>query len=578
MDERIRHSTSTQPVGPGLWQAVDADPWFIVEGPFRRGRYELRLRARTLHSGPPSGMQVRFADSAHEFRDENAILLRPLPGAEEPDELRIAFELPCDTPALRFHPQATPGRFALAELAFRRQSDWTRVLRTGGALARQLARSPRGLASDVEKYFGKRLSRAHEAAGTGTTLTVPSFLPQTSPLNLRIQPSLPARLNVLIPALTREQLSGGPNTAVNLTYRLAEAGVPVRYISTDRPMETDTEVLWQHFQTLTGIRRKLANVELVSAHDRGQPLEIGDADLFLATAWWTVHLIRPALAQMRCGRFLYLIQDFEPALYAWSTTAALASETYGLDFQPIICGRLLADYLNEQKVGRFAEAEFRARALAFEPAVDATRFHFDASRHTAARRTLLFYARPSAPRNLFELGIVALKRAVERGAFPRDSWELWCMGEPLPPADLGDGVTVRCRPWAGYDEYARMLRGCDVGLSLMLSPHTSYPPLEMAACGATTVTNTFSVKTAGRLRRISENLVAVPPTVEGVTEGLLAAALRAGDLDARAHGSRLHVPSTWNEVFDPLLPRVLQMWNDCQNPSGKGSIQRRVSA
>jgi len=44
------------------------------------------------------------------------------------------------------------------------------------------------------------------------------------------------------------------------------------------------------------------------------------------------------------------------------------------------------------------------------------------------------------------------------------------------------------------EAYAELLRTTGVGLSLMASPHPSYPPLEMAHFGVRTVTNAFANK------------------------------------------------------------------------------------
>jgi hypothetical protein len=44
------------------------------------------------------------------------------------------------------------------------------------------------------------------------------------------------------------------------------------------------------------------------------------------------------------------------------------------------------------------------------------------------------------------------------------------------------------------EAYARLLQETAVGVSLMISPHPSYPPLEMAHFGALTITNGFAPK------------------------------------------------------------------------------------
>lgn len=99
----------------------------------------------------------------------------------------------------------------------------------------------------------------------------------------------------------------------------------------------------------------------------------------------------------------------------------------------------------------------------------------------------------------------------------------------------------------------------------MLPPHTSYPPLEMAACGASVVTNTFANKDAERLTGYSPNMIPAAPTVESITAGLLEAAARVDDLHARRDGSRVDAPASWEEAFAPVLPTLAAMWDDCRS-------------
>lgn len=78
----------------------------------------------------------------------------------------------------------------------------------------------------------------------------------------------------------------------------------------------------------------------------------------------------------------------------------------------------------------------------------------------------------------------------------------------LPPITLAPGKVLTPAPWADYAGYGRQLRDADVLLCPMLSPHTSYPVLEMAASGGLAVTNTHATKTAAALRALSANIVA----------------------------------------------------------------------
>lgn len=423
-------------------------------------------------------------------------------------------------------------------------------------ILKQFLRSPRAFLAKAREASERLEFEQQIAAGVAPLQPVYDDLPNVGLRTITVVDRPPA-LDVLIPGLQQQHLSGGPNTALNLTYRLAAAGVPVRYVSTDLPHD-EPDALLRHCAGLTGVVETPAAVSFASMHDRGTPTPIGRGDLFYSTAWWTAHYANDFLRRTRRHEFLYMVQDFEPGFYKWSCEYALATETYSMPMRAVICGELLAEYLQSEAVGRFGDPGFMDGCLVFEPAIDRLRFFFDPV--AGGRRCLLFYARPEAPRNLFEIGLLALRRAVDRGAFRAADWDLWFIGGQVPPRDLGHGVVIRQHPWLDYDGYAGLLRTCDVGLSLMLSPHTSYPPLEMAACGATVVTNTFANKTADRLRGYSDNLIPVTPSVAAIADGLVAACERTADTTARARGAVLSVPASWDEAFAHVVPRLVEAW------------------
>ncbi len=391
-------------------------------------------------------------------------------------------------------------------------------------------------------------------------------LPGIAPVNFAIDDRLSGspRLNVLLPGMAVKAMSGGPNTAINLVYRMAAAGVPLRFISTDIPMDQDQEGLWRHFASLTGIKQRLDNVEIVCGVDRSKPLGIGINDVFFASAWWNVQMIKYALRLTNRKRFLYIIQDFEPSLYPWSTQYALAAETYSMDYYGIFCSNLLAEYFIQSRIGNFADPAFIDKCTIFEPAVDPTKFHVEPAAQLNRPRRLVFYARPTmALRNMFELGLYALRTAVMSGYFSGEDWEMLFIGETLPSAELGPGVTIKSASWLNYDAYAKLMRESDIALSLMLSPHTSYPPLEIAACGGIAVTNIFANKTAERLHGISPNIIGVPPTLEGITGGLKEACERVRN--GRRSTRRPTVPMDWQTSFADAVPRAVAMYQSCLN-------------
>jgi hypothetical protein len=556
---KLQHSPHLKSLNRTLWESADDNPWFVLSGPFRPGRYVLSFVGRALDGTPPSAMKLYFADQAGQFRESEVIAMHSLTFSGHPVRHALTFDLPRHAPSIRFDPVEVVGRFELERLTIRRLPIIVRAARISAALVSQMTRSPRRFANMVARY-----AEGYEPGNSpgAPPVSIGMSLPDVAPMNLRPAPRREPCLNVLIPGLVMRAMSGGPNTALNLTYRLARHGVPIRYISTDVEMDRETDVLWDHFSKVSGIDRRLRNVELVSAHDRGKPTEIGDADVFFGTAWWTVQMIKDVMPRMRTKRFIYMIQDYEPGLYAWSTRYALAMETYSMDFFGVINSQTLSNHLFTQKVGRFADPAFAKNCLTFDPALD-RRFFFPELPANVGKQRLLFYARPGAPRNLYELGIMALRKAVARGAFGADKWELFFIGESIPPIQLGNNVAIHQAPWSSYEDYARLLRSSTVGLSLMLSPHPSYPPLEMGICGMLPVTSTFSVKSAEVLRQYCPNIIAVPPRLESVVDGLMEAFRRSGDIETRRQGAVSSLPSTWDEVFEPMVPQIIEFWRRC---------------
>ncbi len=385
-------------------------------------------------------------------------------------------------------------------------------------------------------------------------------LPPAIPLHFALDEHLAAypTINVLLPALQMGKMSGGPNTALNLVFRLAQSGFAIRVIATDLPVDVDLGPLRKHIRNLADSDTWPPVLELVDGSDRGVATKIGVNDIFLATAWWTAQMARWANFLIGDKPIIYLIQDFEPILYPASSEYALAEETYSFDHIPIINSELLATYLVSSQVGCFSNPEHVRDMLVFQPSLDREMFSY-APKTDDQRRRLLFYARPTlGVRNLFATGLAAIRAAIAEELLDPEEWNFVGMGEQFPPHELGRGAWLECAPWLGFSDYARQLRSSDVLLSLMMSPHPSYPPLEMASCGGVVVTNTYANKTATTMARISENILAVDPSVSSIARALGDARARLVDGAARERAARMGLPGSWSESFEAVLAPLTQ--------------------
>ncbi|HTU98143.1 MAG TPA: glycosyltransferase [Solirubrobacteraceae bacterium] len=389
-----------------------------------------------------------------------------------------------------------------------------------------------------------------------------------APLALDPSPAAPVRVNLLIPTIDLDHFFGGYIAKFNLAHRLVAAGLRVRVVTVD-PVGGLPRSWRRTIEAYSGLDGVFDRLEVVFGREQA-PLEVNPRDGFIATTWWTAHIAQAAmrtLAESSAGgpderRFLYLIQEYEPFTFPMGTYAALAQESYaaGPHFG-LFSSELLREYFHRHAIGVFADGQDGdASSASFQNAITAVpppEAHDLAARRS---RRLLFYARPEphAARNLFELGVLALGRALERGTLPAD-WELNGIGSLAAQTSvaLGEGAALRLLPRTGQDAYAQLLRDHDVGLALMYTPHPSLVPIEMASAGMLTVTNTFENKTSEALAAISDNLLAGPPAIDAIAEAIGQAVAGAGDAERRVRGSAVAWSRDWDSSFDEALVQRL---------------------
>jgi hypothetical protein len=320
-------------------------------------------------------------------------------------------------------------------------------------------------------------------------------------------------------------------------------------------------------QSFAGLEGVLDRVEIAFGRESAG-LECSREDAFIATTWWTAHIAAAALEQVRAEGFVYLIQEYEPFTFPMGTYAALAADSYHHPHFAVFSSELLRGYFRAHRIGVYERgpAAGDRESVAFENAITAVPSVAAAELGARGGRRLLFYARPEAhaARNMFELGVLGLAQAVQRGALA-GGWELNGIGSVRHGAQiaLGGGASVALLPRRDQAGYAELLRSHDLGLALMYTPHPSLVPLEMASAGMLTVTNSFENKTAEAMTAISSNLVTVAPTVEAIAAGLAEAAARVDDVAARAAGARVVWSTRWDDSFpDALVDRVIAALRD----------------
>ena len=173
-----------------------------------------------------------------------------------------------------------------------------------------------------------------------------------APLELAVRDDAPERVNILIPTIDLEHFFGGYITKLNLARRLAERGARVRIVTVD-PVPTLPATWRQRLESYSGLEGVFDRVEVEFGRE-SQGLEVSRSDRFVASTWWTAHIARSALDSLDGGRFVYLIQEYEPFTFPMGTYAALATDSYRLPHYGVFSSELLRDYFRGHGIGVFA--------------------------------------------------------------------------------------------------------------------------------------------------------------------------------------------------------------------------------
>ncbi|MEE4212736.1 MAG: rhamnan synthesis F family protein, partial [Parvularcula sp.] len=302
------------------------------------------------------------------------------------------------------------------------------------------------------------------------------------------------RLNLLVPTLQPSKVYGGVATALRVFREIADAApdTALRVIVTsDRvdaaSLDLAADRLGRHAAKTSPNTEEAVDLAVVPLHeDRSRPVSLRKGDAFLATAWWTADLgfrLRGAQAQIfgNAPPLGYLIQDYEPSFYPASAVAALAEATYGRSDETFAI-------VNSEELAQFFSKLTGTENRAVLP------FTIDAGleAHIAPapkEPILLCYGRPSTPRNAFPLMLDALKLFQAQDPQLAEGWRIVFAGEEFPESEIRGIAHAETVGKLPLDLYGNLLSRASVGLSLMMSPHPSYPPLEMARAGLKVVTN-----------------------------------------------------------------------------------------
>jgi len=348
-------------------------------------------------------------------------------------------------------------------------------------------------------------------------------IPQITPITVKKSRFDFRRINLVVPSINEEHFFGGVSTALTLLDEIIKKtnnNTKSRLILTDAiPDKKDMEKIFNY--KLVSFEQDIdVDHQMLPVRDKYQKnIFITKNDRFIATAWWTAYITQNILrnqAELYDQAYKtmgYMIQDFEPGFYNWSAHFALADSTYQSDIPTIAIfnSSLLRDFF-KNKAYQFEKEYF------FEPNLNSHLKKYLHKIKEPRKKNILIYGRPSVERNCFPLVVAALKEWVWKQP-GIGKWKLLSIGEMHKPINLGNGVTLISLGKLTLSDYAKLLLESAIGLSFMVSPHPSYPPLEMAHFGLLTLTNSYANK---NLSQYHDNIFSLEKlTPSTISDGLI---------------------------------------------------------
>ncbi len=308
------------------------------------------------------------------------------------------------------------------------------------------------------------------------------------------------RINLVIHSINSKFVFGGVSTALDFLNSISPYFKYVRIITLDEPtsetLKKYSEYCYVTLEQLEQNEHKHQSKEILSLHDYNEhTLALGNNDILIGTYWLTAYMAqRFAVWQSQAFNqpvkpIIYLIQDYEPGFYAWSSHYLLVRSTYEYR-HPMVAfynTRLLQEYFHRHNY-KFAHE------YSFEPRMNQKLAEkYSKLKGIKKNKQILIYGRPSVMRNAFSLIIEALRIWYKQ--YPQSStWTIISAGESHVDLPIGENLVIKSVGKLSLEDYAITLGKSAIGISFMCSPHPSYPPLEMSHYGIWVLTNSYDNK------------------------------------------------------------------------------------
>lgn len=401
------------------------------------------------------------------------------------------------------------------------------------------------------------LVRGVDPSVSAKDLTAEYFL-AIQPLEVFLVPaSSTRRISVITDSIGSGSLFGGVGTALLFAAQLANRmDATLRIVTrTEEPSPSNAaqilgayDIELKHEIQFAFLPPALIGVDDSLGKSRNAPapagLDIHPDELFITTSWWTTAATLPSVPRTS---IIYLLQEDERMFYPFGEQRVQCERVLSTpDIRFVINTRLLYDHLIESGL-----ENLRSNGSWFEPAFPKSLFH-ERERVPGEKNRFFFYARQNNPRNLFHIGLDVIDRAINQGVLDVNEWEVFLVGKDIPNVTFGDGYVPRRCEGLEWKAYAELAGTIDLGLSLMYTPHPSYPPLDLAASGAVVVTNKFANKK--NLSDYSGNIICADLDTDALVNALQVGVVLSQDKQARSRNYAANsLGADWGKAFEETL-------------------------
>lgn len=356
------------------------------------------------------------------------------------------------------------------------------------------------------------------------------------------------RFNLVTDSLAAKLLFGGVATALILATEFAK-----RYDMSLRIITRDSVTDPKDYYTILELNNiePPKEVEFFCDADRDlngkriTKLPVSENDIFFATSWWSAKAIEKTTLRKR---FFYIIQEVETFFYPYGDEQLFCSEVMqneNIDF--IVNSKYLWDHFvaNEPNIVK--------HGMYFEPAFSESLYR-KPTFIDKDKKTLFFYSRPNNPRNLFAHGLLFLDEAIKRGIIDTEQWEICFAGQNVPDVTFCDGTRPTCLGQMSWEAYRDFVKDVDLALSLMYTPHPSYPPYDVAVSGGVVVSNKCLNKDHFNQ---CENVILGDLDIDSFMEAMAQGVALAKDIEQRKKNyESMTIQRSWKDTLEDTVKKM----------------------